>query len=86
MEDETLASEMLSEIKATNKRLFVALIIVLALWFATIIGFFWYFSLPIEETSVEQAIEGEANTMVGIGDSYGEYTEGYEETQSSSSS
>ncbi len=90
MEDQTLASEMLSEIKVQNKRLFKALVIVIVFWFVTIgvlLGaFFWYFSLPIEETTVEQAVEGDANSMIGIGDSYGEYTEGYEETQSSSGS
>ena len=84
MEDQTLASEMLSEVKAANKRLFVALVIVLALWFTTIGIFFWYISLPTDETFVEQAIEGDANTMVGIGDSYGELSESYEETQSDS--
>jgi hypothetical protein len=70
MENQTLASEMLSELKAQNKRLFVALIVVLALWFATIGIFFWYISLPIDETTVEQQLEGDANSMIGIGDTY----------------
>lgn len=79
MEDqETLASEMLRELKASNLRWFIAFMVVLVLWFATIGVFFWYISLPVEEVSVEQAIEGDANTMVGIGDSYGELSEGNE--------
>ena len=81
MEDrETLASEMLRELRASNRRWFIAFIVVLVLWFATIGVFFWYISLPVDETTVEQAIEGDANTMIGIGDSYGELSES-DETQ-----
>ena len=69
MENQTLASEMLSELKAQNKRLFIALIIVLALWFATICGFVIYFYLPAEEVSVSQEVDGDTNHLIGIGDS-----------------
>lgn len=59
MDNETLATEMLREIKATSKRWFIAFLITLALWFATIIGFilYEYFSLPVEETSYEQTVD-----------------------------
>ena len=76
MEDrETLASEMLREIKATNKRLFIALVLVLALWFATIGGFIIYLSLPVEEVSVSQEVDGDTNRLIGIGDNYGSETD-----------
>ena len=57
MEQETLATEMLREIKATSRRWFIAFLVVICLWFATIIGFVWYITLPIEETTYEQSIE-----------------------------
>lgn len=66
----TLASEMLSELKANNKRLFIALIVVLAGWFLTIGGFIVYLSLPVEEVTVEQEVDGDTNHLIGIGDNY----------------
>lgn len=57
MENETLATEMLKELKATSRRWFIAFIIVVCLWFATIIGFVWYITLPIEETTYTQTVE-----------------------------
>ena len=83
---ESLASEMLSELKANNKRLFIALVVVLVLWFATIGAFLWYVSLPIEEVSVEQCNEGDANTMIGIGDLNGKPSESYLQTESNEKS
>ena len=76
MDNQTLASEMLSELKASNRRWFIAFIVVLALWFATIGVFFWYISLPVEEMSVEQEVDGNANNLIGIGNDYGGETEG----------
>lgn len=75
MENQTLASEMLSELKASNRRWFIAFIVVLALWFATIGVFFWYISLPVDEVTVDQYTEGDDNSLIGIGDLYGEQTE-----------
>lgn len=57
MDNDTLATEMLREIKATSKRWFIAFIVTLCLWFATIIGFIWYITLPIEDTSYTQSVE-----------------------------
>ena len=48
---ESLATEILHELKLTSRRWFIAFITVLLLWFATIAGFLWYISLPIEEIS-----------------------------------
>ena len=51
MNNESLATEILHELKATSRRWFIAFITVLLLWFATIAGFLWYISLPVEELS-----------------------------------
>ena len=83
--EQTLASEMLSELKASNRRWFIAFLIVLVLWFATIGAFIWYISLPIEEVTVDQYTDGDANTMIGIGDMYGN-SENDTETQSEENS
>ena len=79
MENETLATELLHELKASSKRWFIAFITVLILWFATIGAFLWYISLPVEEYSDEYTVEQDAdrngiNKFIG-GDNYGE-TEG----------
>lgn len=60
MDTNTLASEMLSELKATSKRWFIAFIVTLCLWFATIGVFIWYISLPVDEVSIENE-DGNAN-------------------------
>lgn len=50
MNEETLASELLKELKATSKRWFIAFCVMVILEIATICGFLWYISLPVEET------------------------------------
>lgn len=70
MDNQTLASEMLSELKSANRRWFIAFLVVLILWFATIGAFIWYISLPVEENYVEQYTDGDANSIIGIGDNY----------------
>ena len=82
MEYETLATEMLRELKSNGRRWFIAFLVVLLLWFATIGAFLWYISLPIDETSVEQEIDGDANAIIGIGDWNGNPSESYPQTQS----
>lgn len=58
MDHETLATELLHEIKASAKRWFIAFCIMVVVEILTIAGFLWYISLPVEEcTSTEQAIE-----------------------------
>ena len=52
MENEPFALEMLKELKAESKRRFIVIIVLLALWFATIAGFIWYISLPVDEEVV----------------------------------
>ena len=60
MDNETLASELLKELKASVKRWFVAFCIMVGLELATIAGFMWYISLPIDEVSIENE-DGNAN-------------------------
>ena len=74
MENETLASELLREVKANGKRWFRAFIIMVALEVATIIGFLWYISLPVEEYSeytIDQESDNASKNFVIGGDSYG---------------
>ena len=52
-ENTSLATELIRELKSTSKRWFIAFIVVLSLWFATIGGFIIYLSLPVEETTTE---------------------------------
>ena len=80
MENETLATEMLRELKANNKRLFIGLLVVIALWFATIGVFIWYLSLPIEEVTIEQDTDSNANYLIGIGDYNAEPEDNIQET------
>ena len=54
---------MMTHLSLIIKRLVIVLVIILALWAATIGGFLWYLSLPIEEydtVSVENE-DGNAN-------------------------
>lgn len=66
MENETLATELLHELKASAKRWFIAFLIVLALWFATIGAFLWYISLPVdEEWTIEQESTDKSFNNIG---------------------
>ena len=60
MENQPLATELISELKEQNKRMFVVIIIEALLLLGTIFGFLWYISLPIDEISVD-AEGGNAN-------------------------
>ena len=82
MHKEILATEILHELNATCNRWFIAFIIVLVLWFATIGVFIWYISLPVEFTdvSIDQVqtdVDRSYNQVIG-----GDY-DGYEQTDSS---
>ena len=60
MDNETLATELIRELKAQSKRWFIIAVIELGLILAIVAAFFWYFSLPTDEISVE-ADSGNAN-------------------------
>ena len=74
MDNETLATELLKEIKASAKRWFIAFLVMVGIEFATIAGFLWYISLPVEEVSTEyqQEIDNLDNSkaMQMIGSKY----------------
>lgn len=63
MEKETLATELLRELKISAKRWFIAFCIMVVLEIATIAGFMWYISLPVDESvvTVESDDNGNAN-------------------------
>lgn len=83
MDTNTLASEMLSELKATSKRWFIAFIVTLCLWFATIGVFIWYISLPVDEVSIENE-DGNANYIGN--DMNGDFNYGKDNEKEESSS
>lgn len=74
MENESLATELLREVKASARRWFVAFCIMVVLELATIIGFMWYISLPTEEGGTAQTIDNVDNSDVRqvVGDYNGE--------------
>ena len=59
---DNFATELIKEVKASAKRWFIACMVILALWFATIGGFLWYISLPADVYDTDiYADEGNAN-------------------------
>lgn len=79
-ESQSFATEILHELKQTNKRLFTALITVLVLWFATIGAFIWYISLPVEYEEIVD-IQNESGNANYIGrDLNGQITNGESES------
>lgn len=74
------ATDLLYEIKSSSKRWFIAFCIMVVLEICTIGGFMWYISLPIEETTVTQSldgVDGENINQIG-GDIYGESDSDYD--------
>lgn len=67
MDDEgnTLATEILHELKLSAKRWFIAFLVMLGIEIATIGGFLWYLSLPTEESVTVENDEGNANYVGG---------------------
>ena len=67
LEKNSLAMELLEDYKKANKRMFIALIIVLFMWFTTI-GYLVYILNDIEKvttTEVEQENDGGDNNYIG---------------------
>ena len=83
METENFATEILHELKANAKRWFIAFLAVLLLWFATIVGFLWYLTLPVEEYRVEQEASDRSWNMIGD-NVYGSIPENYVQEKSRS--
>ena len=60
----TLATEIFSELKASARRWFIAFLIMCGIEIATVGGFLWYISLPVDEV----AIENEDGNALYVGD------------------
>lgn len=58
----TLATEILQELRASAKRWFIAFLVMLAVEIGTVIGFLWYLSLPVEESTVTQTMQEVADS------------------------
>lgn len=70
VEEQSFAMEILSDYKKANKRLYIILIVVLCMWFATI-GYLVYVlndTGTIETTRVEQSDAGSNNYIGNDGD------------------
>lgn len=66
MDNEKFAIELLREIKTSAKRWFIAFCIMVGLELATIAGFMWYITLPVDETTIEQSADNNgSNSIVG---------------------
>ena len=70
----TLATELLHELKLSAKRWFIAFCVMVVLEIATIAGFMWYISLPVEDYSVDQITERGGDNL-NIGGDYNGTTE-----------
>lgn len=68
MDNESMATELLHELKSQVKMWFILFIIILLLWFSTIGSFIWYISLPIEEYTIEQDSQDNGNNQIIGGD------------------
>ena len=79
---ENLATEILQELKQNAKRWFIAFLITLILWFATIGLFIWYITLPVEEYYDDYVVQEATDRSFNIigGDYNG--SEAIEETPS----
>lgn len=60
MDNQTLATELIHELKAQSKRWFVIALVELGVLIVVVVIFFWYFSLPVDEVDV-QSENGNAN-------------------------
>ena len=71
---ETLATELLHEVKQNARRWFIAFCIMVVLEVGTIIGFMWYITLPTEEYSYDQTVQDieESDVRQIIGGEYGD--------------
>lgn len=62
-----------AELAKSNKRMFIALVTVIALWFSTIIGFVWYinqYDYTNETITVDSQSSGDANYIGNDGNIY----------------
>jgi len=77
MEELTLATELLHEVKASARRWFVAFCIMVVLEVITIAGFMWYITLPTEEYTYEQEATDDSVNVINGDVRYGSETESH---------
>lgn len=81
---DTLATELLHELKRSARRWFAAFCIMVGLEVATIVGFVWYISLPVDDTTTTQTVESADNSNVR--QVVGDYDEGDTDNEKDSQS
>ena len=64
-EGQTLATEIFRELKASAKRWFIAFLVMVGVEVATVAGFIWYLSLPVDESVTMENEDGNANYIGG---------------------
>lgn len=70
-EQQTLATELLHEVKMSARRWFIAFLVMIVVEIITIAGFLWYITLPVNEVITEYSQEMEdvknstATQMIG---------------------
>ena len=64
-EGTTLATEIFLELKNSARRWFIAFLVMVGVEIATVTGFLWYISLPVEEGVVVENDDGNANYIGG---------------------
>lgn len=72
--NDTLATELLKELKASAKRWFIISMVELAMMILLALGFLWYISLPVEEGITTQTVDNVDTSDVRqvVGDYNGE--------------
>lgn len=75
MEEKTLATELLHELKMSAKRWFIAFIVMVVLEILTIGGFLWYVTLPVEEYTYEQEANDRGFNVINGEVQYGSTSE-----------
>lgn len=67
-DNQSLATELLHEVKATSKRWFILFIITLLMLFGTNMAWLYAWNLPAEETTISSDNNSNANYINGEGD------------------
>ena len=53
MDNQPLATELIRELRASNRRWFIIALVELGIIIAIVAGFLWYLTIPIDEISIE---------------------------------
>lgn len=61
MENESLATELIRELRAQSKRWFITALVELGIIIAIVFAFIWYLTLPIDEITIDSGEGGNAN-------------------------